>query len=232
MENTQLTPEQSLLQGYALNYNRVLYKHDSPDQSRVSMTQRIKNYLIGGIPIPNILDIGSGPQSIEKQLLDMRRIKYPTRYNFFSLDKARIAKARLLAKKYKVDHVPADGTILPFPDSKFGLVFSNHAIDFMPRVAINEAYRVLANYGIAIFYLHHPSMIPEDLNQADNKDVRGYWSYLKENNLLFSSREQINKTLQNAGFTDITVSINRDELEGEQWWEVIAKTPPVNSDSL
>lgn len=230
MGDAQLSPEQVMINFYNKGYNKVGFKHDSPDFSRTSIIRNIKTLIDQGLPTPNILDIGSGPQPIEKQLFDSK-IKIPENLHFYSLDLANIRKSKLLARKYHVEHVTADGSRLPFSNSSLGLVFSNHAIDFMPSEAIDEVYRVLADKGIAVFYFHHPSMIPKDLSVVENKDQRNYWSHLKNTKALFSTEKEIKDRLKQSGFLDVSVNLNTDRRDN--WWEVVAKkSPSVNPNSL
>lgn len=196
-------------------------KHDSPEESRVSLIRRIVTTLKSGIPEPQILDIGSGPQSLEKQLFSGRPqsdINFLKKFMFATLDVAEIYKKKLLAKK--ASHVRADALKLPFKSESFGLVVSNHAIDFLPRVAFQEARRVLVSGGKVIFYFHHPDMIPDDLSSVRNRMVRQFWQYLKDNEVLFKSEEEITETLQRAGFTLEEIIPNSDGQD--KWWEVVA----------
>ncbi len=213
------SPQQVIDSFYTCVYRTE--KHDSPEESRVSLTRRIVTTLKSGITEPQILDIGSGPQSLEKQLLSGRPqsdINFFKKFMFVTLDVVEIYKKKLLAKR--ASHVRADALKLPFKSESFGLVVSNHAIDFLPRAAFLEAHRVLAPGGKAIFYFHHPDMIPDDLSSVRNRMIRQFWQYLKNENVLFKSEEEITQTLQGAGFTLEEIIINSDSQD--KWWEVFA----------
>ena len=152
--------QEALLSGF---YEKIysLKKHDSPDESRTSLVQRIKKLINEGEIFPNrVLDIGSGPQALEKQLLSRSQggdsIRRGTS-QFISVDLAKIMPVKLLSGKTKnVNHVQGNAINLPFKDKTFGLVVSNLAIDFCPQEeAFREAHRVLSDGGKGIFYLHH-----------------------------------------------------------------------------
>src|SRR5258708_339638 len=120
-------------------------------------------------------------------------------------------------------HTQGSALNLPIADNSVGLVISNHAIDFLPTKAFNEAYRILVPKGVAIFNFHHPSMISEDLNEIKNNNVREFWKYLRENNILFDSETRIRQTMEGAGFIVNSVNINTDTRD--KWWEVELTKP-------
>ena len=133
-------------------------KHDSAEASRISMIRRIMKELKREIPISLVVNLGSGPQSLEKQLTSGRNRKdklFLKKFSFVTLDLAKISPKKLLAQKAEnVSHVRGNVIRLPFKDTSAGLVVSNLAIDFAPREALKEAYRILASDGRAIFYFH------------------------------------------------------------------------------
>jgi len=212
------------------SFYRKLYfrdKHDSPDESRTSLVRRIKKIILENKIFPNrVLNIGSGPQALEKQLLDQHQGGEPLREaaEFVSIDLAQIRFSKLLGRK-NVQHVQGNADALPFKDQSFGLVVSNHAIDFCPQEeAFQEAYRVLSNGGKGIFYLHHPSMFKEF---PENEKVRVFWQYLKDNSILFSKEEDIKTFLEKVGFVTVEISLKSDKMKIDTWWEVVVEKPAV-----
>jgi SAM-dependent methyltransferase len=200
-------------------------KHDSPDESRNSIIRRIKEFILRGqVSPPRVLNIGSGPQAIEKQMLTRTQGALLKQKNieFVTIDLADIASSDLLSRDIeKVKHVRANAVNLPFADQSFGLVVSNHAIDFCPQEeAFKEVHRVLNTRGKGIFYLHHPSMLKE---MSRNPEVKVFWQYLKNNSILFSTEEDIIKFLEKVGFTATEISLNSDEMRTDTWWEVVAE---------
>lgn len=194
-------------------------KHDSPEKSRVSLTQRIKRTLSAGIPRNEVLNIGSGPQSLERQLWKMGDTSLFSRFRFSTVDVATISPKKLLGRNNpNITHTQASALNLPYGDETFGLIVSNHAIDFLPRNSFNEAYRVLAPNGKAIFYFHHPDMIPNDLDRVRNITVKNFWSHLRNNNLLFDSEQRIVDEMEAYGFFVESVKLNSDSRD--KWWEV------------
>ena len=108
-----------------------------------------------------ILSVGAGRQIVELELRrhpDWRNLAH--RVNLVTLDAADIYKKNLLVtNSEQMQHISADGSFLPFADDSFPIVYSNVAIDFMPRKAFNEVARVLMPRGIFIANLHHPNII-------------------------------------------------------------------------
>lgn len=215
--------QQILTQHYSANY-KGKWKNDSPDQSRVSMCRNIINTLSEiESTTGNVLNIGSGPQSLEKQLLSLypNEQKVLTQFRYTTLDVAEIPAHKLLARSRGVTHTRASGLALPYPKNSFDLVVSNHAIDFLPEQALSEAFRVLNSKGHAIFYFHSPKMLPEDLSQIKDPAVRKFWTYLREQDVLYKSEGQIKSTLESKGFCVNSVKNNQDH--SDRWWEVIAQ---------
>ena len=199
-------------------------KHDSPERSRVSMNKRILELVAEGIPEKRILSIGAGRQMLERQLFKFAGNKQLLLQGLqvVTMDIARIGGGNLLAKKYGVEHTRADALALPYPDNQFGLVVSNHAIDFLPEEAYGEVGRVLAPGGKAIFYCHHPSML-ETIDGAKNNNVKVWWQYLKDNRVLMENEGQIRDRLAKYGLEVEEVKLNTDGTD--KWWEVVAHKP-------
>lgn len=219
-----ISPE-LITEHYSAIYNAG-EKHDSPEKSRTSMARRVWELLQNGIPVNRILDIGAGPQILERQLYAGRprsQTDFLRNFTFHTLDVAEISRRKLLAgKRQNVAHTRANAVSLPYKDGSFGMVVSNHAIDFAPiEDALREAYRVLAAEGIAIFYFHHPDMIPEDLSKVKNSRVRQAWQQLLDTNSLFRNEQQIRDSMTRAGFSEVGVLLATDGID--KWWEVTAK---------
>ena len=203
---------------------RGSFKHDSPEQSRTNMAGEMIQVLREGIPNPWILGIGTGPQSMEKQLFAHQGQQVRDllgKFKLVTLDVAKIGGAILLARnKYGVEHVRADANLLPYPDNRFGLVDSNMAIDFLPRSAYRELTRVLSPGGVALLHFHHPSMLPDDMGIVKNETVRKFWQYLRDNGILFRSASEIRWGLGEAGLVVKKVTLATDGRD--KWWEVMA----------
>ena len=216
---------QELLANHYSKKYRGREKHDSPDRSRTYICKEIiKIVNLQEIPNPNILDIGSGPQSLEKELLTFGNRKYRDMLKQFpitTLDIASIPKYKNLASKMSVDHVQADAKFLPFEENSFGLVISNHSIDFIPNRdnAFKEVFRVLSNKGIIIFNFHHKDMLKSI--KYTSGSVKEYWNYLIDNDLLFDSEEKIRKYLEEFGYKDINIEEKSDN--NDKWWMICAK---------
>ena len=216
---------QKLLAEHYFNMYSGKEKHDSPDVSRTDICRKIIEIIkLQNIPNRNILDIGSGPQSLEKELLAFRSKEDKTMLKEFSittLDVAFILKNKNLALKFDVGHIQADSKFLPFKNNNFGIVISNHSIDFIPNRdrAFQEVLRVMSNKGIVIFNFHHKDILNNLPDKSNN--VKKYWNYLKENNLLFDSEAKINSYLEKFGYKDINIEEKTDKKD--KWWMICAK---------
>lgn len=91
----------------------------------------------------------------------------------------------------------------------------------MPTTALTEVYRILTPGGIALFNFHHLDMIPKDLRSVRDERVRAFWTYLRENQILFRDETQILTRLQNVGYKDVQVGLNTDRVD--KWWEISGK---------
>jgi hypothetical protein len=103
------------------------------------------------------------------------------------------------------------------------MVVSNHAIDFLNKIGVDvysEAFRVLRKGGYALFNFHHPSLV-EGIERVKSEEVRSFWTYLRENNVLFQDEDQIREKLESVGFSVLEVMLVKDGPD--QWWEVVAQ---------
>lgn len=219
-------PKNFLSGVYANLYKRE--KHDSPEASRISMA----NSIINALHLAQsrlVLNIGSGPQSLEKQVLTGRS-QHVTNllktFQFVTLDLSYIETHNLLCRfKNNVSHVNADAEYLPFPNHTFGMGISNLAIDFARWSALSELSRVMIPGSPLLINFHHPQMIPEDLENANlDEPVKEYWGYLRKNRQLFESTEQIEYELTAAGFFAIKTEFvcALEGLTKQYWWQTSA----------
>ena len=218
--NRQYNPVGVVARFYSRMYQRE--KSDSPDQSRVQLAKRIMPYMQQLGNDDYVLGLGSGTQLFEKQYLTT----YTTNAKIVTLDIAEIERRRLLAIKYGVEHVVGDGSKLPFADNVFSFAVSNMALDFMPENAISELHRVLKPNAHALVGLHHPVLIPDDLEKLledpvikqNVRDVLNFWKYLKDNNILFTNPNEIRNRFEKHGF--IVKRVRETHDEHDKWWEV------------
>lgn len=216
-------------------------RHDSPERSRTRMIRNLIDVLLTGIPNNRVINIGSGPQILEHQIMKgyavsasaigrsagMERGEFLSQFTFITVDIADIRKRDLMALRLpNVMHTQADALSLNFRDGTFGAVISNLCIDFIPRTDFDlpytEAKRVLATDGTALFNFHHPAMIPADImNRDPSSPAIAHWQYLTENGILFRDAASIRECLvDRVGFRGVAVS---EQTEGSEiWWEVIA----------
>lgn len=223
-----IAEQQTLTDFYTWLYS-TNEKHDSPEKSRVMMIRRIYACLQPGIIKPYMLNIGSGPQSLEKQMRTARTkrdVDLLSQIKCFSLDISSIDVRKLLARNaLNQHHLRASALALPYKSQSIGLVVSNLAIDFIPRSDYDQPYReckrVLTPGGTALFNFHHPSMIPDDLNSLSDSVTKRYWTYLSQNSILFSSYADIHDCLvTRVGFNGVDIYLETDGKD--QWWEVEA----------
>ncbi len=227
---TALGGHQDLVtQFYQREYGKRML-HDSPDRSRTEMAMDVLNlFKTGAFPNDFVLDVGSGPRAVENELRAYARSQGTKIPQMFSIDRS-IFSADLLVDQRKdptIKHAVGNALTLPFADGTFGAVFSNHALDFIPRPAehfyqpYREAARVVAEGGYLILHCHHPSMIGEDVDSIKDKTTRVHWGYLKRNSILLSHEQEIRAMIAKLGLIDIVIEERSDSRD--RWWRVIAQ---------
>lgn len=214
--------QEAIVQGfYSRMYRRE--KQDSPDASRYSLERRAK-IAFSGLPKESfVLDLGAGRRIFEREY--NRSFGVPG-YRIVTVDFADIKKDQLLIDHPTFNHFQADGKRLPFASGSFSGAVSNMALDFMGHEAIEELSRVLKPQAVALINLHHPFLIPPDIEKRlENRflnpaarTVLTFWKYLKDNDILFKSKEQIIKAFQNDGFKVLGVKEAKDGTD--KWWEL------------
>jgi len=230
-----LHPTKVMENAYSKTYTNQQV-HDSPERTRINMVRQIYSTIHEKARVPNIiLDIGSGPQCLEKQLMHYRDAKeILENTQLVTLDFATFPSYRLRAFK-KAHHLRAHGLGLPFPSGSIDLVISNLAIDFMGRDALSEAMRVMSPDGAGIFFFHHPHMIRDGF-ETDKKvsdATRIVWKYLKDNNLLYENEGEIKSEMATHGLE--VVNLLKSEYDSlsrsDTWWEVQVKKAPTQATS-
>ncbi|MBI4093970.1 methyltransferase domain-containing protein [Candidatus Kaiserbacteria bacterium] len=201
---------------------------DSPRETRTAVNRAIMDIVRQQkIMPPRILNIGSGPQLLERVLQQSYRtahdVKLLKSLFFAAIDIAKIRADKLKARKHaNVAHVQADAEALPFAPESFGMVVSNMAIDMMPRTAFSEASQALAKGGAFIFTFHHPDMMRDIAATAPRLSDRAFALHLLQNNLYFATEEEIRSTL--AAYSLEAQEIRRDsnapDNKGSTWWFV------------
>ena len=209
-------------------------KEDSPDFSRTSLLRRARRYTNDLGSQDYVLDLGAGRQILERMYVQAYG---RPRFGIVTVDIADIGEKILLTARYPINirHVRANGAQLPFPHNSFPLVLSNMALDFMPRNAISEMYRVTRPSGHALVNLHHPSLIPANLDELLEKsgtvgwnhrrnvgrihpEVLAFWKYLRDNRILFENPYEIRTAFSEHGF--IVQDVRETSKREDTWWEV------------
>lgn len=104
-----------------------------------------------------VLSVGAGRQILEHELYRHPQWQdVAANVEIITLDIATLRTSQLLSSE---PHVVANGALLPFRSGIFDIVYSNMAIDFMPREAFCEVARVLQKDGMMLVNLHHPDLI-------------------------------------------------------------------------
>lgn len=198
-------------------------KEDSPTQSRLSLARKSRSIISGLGSRDYVLDLGAGRQIFEREYEGY----YPQpACKIVTVDIAQIRRRQLLARFGDISHVRASGNQLPFNDGTFSLVVSNMALDFMPENTIDELHRVMRRGSVGLVNLHHPYLIPKDLDTKlkrgnlteRQKRVYEFWKYLRENNVLYSDEFEILNKFFLHGF-DVK-GIDRVVKRNDTWWEV------------
>ncbi|MFH1833206.1 MAG: methyltransferase domain-containing protein [Candidatus Levyibacteriota bacterium] len=221
-------PTHEIAAYYTGKYNSA-EKSDSPELARINLIKMAFPYLLSFRQSDRVLDIGAGKQILERQLRNYFKNKAgrPLQIPIVTLDVANIKYRKLLEKKQKnIHHVLARSEKLPIPDESIALVISSMALDLMPDEAIAEVFRVLKPCSHALITLHHPALIPNDLEEllkkqnvrASERRVYEIWDYLIKNQKLSSDMNTIANRLNKYGFNIATINEARDEKD--TWWEI------------
>lgn len=228
MENTATSSTSTFepkrhLEGFYSRLYRGEANSDSPEQTKTSLLARSASHILALRETDIMIDVGSGPQIIPRQL---KAYGHP-KCKIVTVDMADIPEHKLLMKnRSNVTHVRADGSKLPFENETFSLAVSNMALDLMPREAIPELSRVLKPGAKTFLNLHHPFLIPENLDELlldpkikkSQKRALDFWQHLKRNGILFKNPAEIENAFTSAGFN--IVKIKEVDNHSDKWWEV------------
>lgn len=220
-------PKAVQIEFYSGLYKRE--KSDSPNHSRASLLKRVTPFFPNLEQRDFVLELGSGRQIATREYL-RDRCAQPF-FTIVTLDIAEITSKQLLVKRDVVTHTRADGEHLPFREKSFHGVFSNMALDFMGEGAISEIYRILKFGGFAEINLHHPDMFPDNLEDLltrrkiskSERTVLEYWTYLKRNNILTTTSDELKRRFIREGFIVKKVDEACDSID--KWWEVSIRKP-------
>lgn len=228
-------------------FHRKSDTHDSPEASRYSLVRRMYPHAARLPANSLILDLGSGRQAVEETYINYLRSRYGKRAlprsGIVTVDIADLEKDQLVGES---PHVQASGHSLPFPDGTFPLEISNLALDFMPDEAKDELFRVAKPGAFVFLNLHHPNLIPPDLdldlhilqrkmskriryrgvpslNQMRLHDLLLHKRFLRDNSMLFEDATAIQKSFEKHGFEVARVGLAQDM--SEMWWEVDMRKP-------
>ncbi len=220
------------LKGFYSDQYRSGERDDSPFESRQGMISSMVGWMLNHPEGGRLLDIGSGPQALEGDLrirmlgnsnLRGRISQYP----ITTFDLSSIPQNRLLHHKKKplqISHFQADATSIPIDNESISLAVSNLAIDFAGRTVYSEVSRILRTDGDFIFHFHHPFLWHDIDLDSSIGEVQKFWKFLRDNNILFSSQEEIERTLSSQGLAPSSIDIinlqNRG-FETERYWRVI-----------
>lgn len=207
---------------YEQMYNKRREGEDSPVGSRVALARSIINEIElrgGGNQV--LLDVGSGPQIMFTHLKTYPKFRnqYRDENRWLSFDISWISGRNLVFPDVQFQ---ADGASIPVGSNVVDVLYSNMAVDFMPKNVWSEIGRVVKPGGSVLINLHHRNMVagsPDDWGVSES--VKEYWSYLVEKDVLFVDERSINECLGRVGLSMIKI-VGQEDREG-WWWEVKAK---------
>lgn len=156
---TAMSPQQ-----FAVEYTEYYQREnsDSPEAARRQLIVRLIEQItikLATLENVTILDLGAGKQQLERELQQTPNFHdIADRVKIVTLDIAKFTgRKSLLATE--IHHVEANGAELPFAAHSFDIVFSNMAIDFMPREeTFAEVKRTLKPDGALLINFHHPNL--------------------------------------------------------------------------
>lgn len=227
---TSETVKPTLKSFYEWLYNLKRGKSDSPDEAQIQIRRGLMDILRDDIDPPNVLNIGSGRQLLEFQIMTNYKDKSDKRkkrnVDFYTMDIADIEKDALMAsnKFPRVHHLQGDASQLRYVGG-YGAVVSSMALDFMPREALSGVAAALAPKGKCIFTLHHPSMMRQILAETKDARVRGFIQYALDNGFFYESAEEIKQVFGRYGLAvEPEFKMENPERSGglskDAWWLV------------
>jgi hypothetical protein len=167
----------TLRQAYDNLYRNHRVKEDSPHKSRSDLAKRIGMWLVTEAPdSPIIVDLGSGPQAIERSLVSLASSAQSSKClsvlkdrlkqtRILTIDQAVIPRRNMINRKLSgLQHVRAQFSQLPLSSESADLVVSNLALDMVrkePAVyakSLDEAARIMKPEGLLWANLHHSTL--------------------------------------------------------------------------
>lgn len=235
---------------------------DSLEASRSTLIQRVRPVIVSLPGNSHVLDIGAGRQILEAEYGEQfcvvvpgkAEYLHPEHVQFHTVDIARLSDEQLLAKKYaNVHHRQESATELSFDDNSIAFAMSNLAIDFMPKEALAELFRVLKPGSQAFLNLHYQdTLIPWDIKERIAKlkkkieytkaageiakiqtqlklATAEYFQFLRDEKILYTSKQQIVDTFESYGFVVTRVGLSqgadKKTFISGKWWEVELQKP-------
>ena len=147
------------------------------------------------------LDIGCGGGANVKTLLKKSPYGKVTGIDYSEISVKKSQKVNKVEIENKRCEIMQGNVMkLPFGDEDFDVITAFETIYFWPDIseAFKQVYRVLKSGGIF--------MICNEANGENSKDEK--WTDMVEEMKIYTS-EQIKKSLEDAGFTDIKASTNK-----------------------
>lgn len=222
---------------------------DSPLESRLVMARRVAEALVRSeITHQVILDLGAGPQSVERSMEMMARSSQGSVTGRFGTLAARMAASSIVTLDVAAiptqrfprrqiagaQHLRADSQALPFADKTVDVAFSNMSLDMLRATpdaymtALTEVRRVLKPDGLFLANFHHADLC-EDLRsqyayEPPSKHVAAYYDAARPNPY-YDNWLSIVKELSQVGLS-AEVQLETESVGHEKWWAVQASLRP------
>lgn len=232
--------QDELTQAYNILYRKG-HIDDSPALSTQLMADRLLQIMeCSYLPNLNAANIGSGPQILEATILEKfgrKQWKTPTdrerrkrlkktfeSFWIFTIDIADTPKllvSNASQHPKNIAHLTADGSKLTrIPDGYLGLVYSNHAWDYIPdrKKALNELNRVLSINGMIVMNLHHAELLDTLLSSFRKYNGRAALEDFKQRGHIYDCPENIFKDFEAFGIELDNICLETDGLD--KWWHI------------
>lgn len=192
---------------------------DTSPESRRSIIIRLNGAIPGMRRGGVILNLGSGRQPLEDEHIKEFGVPgivysetgaYVHAYNFLTVDHAALDEDQLLAREAPhVSHIRASGDKLDMiADASIDIAISNLALDFMPREAVAELYRVLVPGGKVFLNLSNSRLVT-----SDNLDD----SFARLNKKMFGNKWNRRKPQKTKDVQELLMLRNRRMLRDAHW---------------
>lgn len=224
--------------------NRYRTSQESDTPSFPNFVRRVRDLFAQNPTISTMVDVGSGPQILERTLLRQNAI--PAGLDITTVDNAPIPPNQLLPVDKGVRHLQEDARNLSLPNNSTDLVVANHVLTFIGNKGLAEISRILKYGGTFITNIDYPTFFPPDLDQRiQQKDlsiaertVLEHQRRLRDGDMRLETEEIVRSAFAQQGLEVVSCrkesdrpkwDIKSPEQKYGHWWAITAVKPQLQA---